>query len=94
MFEIVKLTHICQYWRSTLISYPHLWSSIFVGNDHKDFVYTCLERSRELPLVVRLDLENSGHDDYLNCTCPYGVQINERSPRHSHTPQLTISLRD
>ena len=27
-FEIVKMTHICQYWRSTLISYPHLWSWI------------------------------------------------------------------
>ena len=49
MFEIVKMTHICKYLRSTLISYPHLWSLIFVKNDHKDFVVACLERSRGTP---------------------------------------------
>ena len=43
VFEIVKMTHIWQYWRSTLISCLHLWSSIFVKNDHKDFVAACLE---------------------------------------------------
>ena len=61
MFEIVKMTHVCQYWRSTLISCPHLWSSVFVKSDHKDFVTACLERSREVPLAVHLDLE---HGDY------------------------------
>ena len=74
MFDVVRMTHVCQYWRSTLISYPRLWSSIFVRNDHKDFVVTCLERSRELPLAVRLDLGHGGHGgDYLDCTSPSGV---------------------
>jgi hypothetical protein len=69
MFEIVKMTHICQYWRSTLISCPHLWSSIFVKNDRKDFVAACLERSRELPLTVCLDLKHGDYHDYPGCTC-------------------------
>ena len=64
MFEIVKMTHVCQYWRSTLISYPRLWSSIFVKNDHRDFVAACLERNREAPLTVNLDLV---HGDYEHC---------------------------
>jgi len=90
MFEIVKMTHVCQYWRSTLISYPHLWSSIFVKNDHKDFVAACLERSRELPLTVRLDLKHGDYHDYPECTCirnewSSGMQINESNPCRYHT---------
>jgi hypothetical protein len=82
MFEIVKLTHTCQYWRSTLISCPRVWSSIFVKTDHKDFVAACLERSRELPLTVYLDLK---HSDYDDCTCirnewSSGMQVDEKNP--------------
>jgi len=90
MFEIVKMTHVCQYWRSTLISYPHLWSSIFVKNDHKDFVAACLERSREAPLAVRLDLKYGGYGDYPDCTCIRDewsprMRVNENNPCRYHT---------
>jgi len=90
MFEIVKMTHICHYWRSTLISYPHLWSSIFVKNDHKDFIAACLERSRDVPLAVRLDLEYGGYGDYPDCTCirdewSSGRLVNEDNPCRYHT---------
>ena len=90
MFEIVKMTHVCQYWRSTLISYPHLWSSNFVKNDHKDFVAACLERSREVPLAVCLDLKHSDYDHYPDCTCirkdwSSGTWVNERHPCRYHT---------
>ena len=90
MFEIVKLTHVCQYWRSTLISYPHLWSAIFVKNDHKDFVAACLERSREVPLTVRLDLKYGDYHDYPDCTCirnewTPGMRINDDNPCRYHT---------
>jgi len=78
VFEIVKMTHICQYWRTTLISYPHLWSSIFVKNDHKDFVAACLERSQEAPLTVRLDLKNPGYYDYHDCICDRNERSAER----------------
>jgi len=95
VFEIVKMTHVCQYWRSTLISYPHLWSSVFVKNDHKDFVAACLERSRELPLAVRLDLKHGDYDHYPDCTCirrdwSSGAWINERHPCRYHTAILPL----
>ena len=90
MFEIVKLTHICQYWRSTLVSCPHLWSTIFVKNDHRDFVAACLERSRELPLTVYLDLKYGDSSQFPDCTClwnnwSHGMQINEANPCRYHT---------
>jgi hypothetical protein len=98
MFEIVKMTHICQYWRSTLISSPRLWSSIFVKNDHKDFVAACLERSRGAPLTVYLDLKHGDYHDYPDCTCirnewSPGMQIDEDNPCRYHTtiqPLLTV----
>ena len=89
-FEVVKMTQICQYWRSTLISYPYLWSSIFVKNDHKDFVAACLERSRELPLTVSLDLKHGDYDTYPDCTCirnewSPGMRVDENNPCRYHT---------
>ena len=90
MFEIVNMTHVCRYWRSTLISYPHLWSSIFVKNDHKDFVAACLTRSQEVPLTVYLDLKHGDYQDFPGCTCirnewSSGMKINENNPCRYHT---------
>jgi len=95
MFEIVKMTHVCQYWRSTLITYPRLWSSVFVRNDHKGFVAACLERSREVPLAVRLDLKHGCSDGYLDCTCvgdewPSGVRSTDRNACRYHTTILPL----
>ena len=67
VFEIVKMTHVCRYWRSTLISRPHLWSSIFVKIDHTDFVAACLERSRGAPLTVCFDLKYGRCYHYPGC---------------------------
>ena len=90
MCKLVQMTHVCQYWRSTLVSCPHLWSSIFVKTDHKDFVAACLARSQGLPLTVRLDLK---YGDYLNfpkCTRTRyerssGIRINKDNPSRYHT---------
>ena len=90
IFDLVKMTHICQYWRSTLISCPRLWSSIFVKNDHKDFVTACLERSQELPLAVHLDLKYGDYHEFDDCTCirnewSPGMYIDEDNPCRYHT---------
>lgn len=90
IFELVKMTHICQYWRSTLISCPRLWSSIFVKHDHKDFVTACLERSQELPLSVHLDLKYGDYHEFDDCTCirnewSPGMYIDEDNPCRYHT---------
>ena len=90
MFEIVKMTHICQYWRSALISYPHLWFTVFVQKLHKDFVVACLERSRGVPLAVGLDLTNGDPHRYPNGMCEMvgassGLRIDENNPGHYRT---------
>lgn len=38
-------------------------------NDHREFVAACLERSREVPLAVWLDLKYSNDRSYPDCTC-------------------------
>ena len=97
MFEIVKLTHVCEYWRSTLISCPHLWSSIFVKNDHRDFVVACLERSREAPLTVHLDLVYGEYNDSSDCTCfrtgwTPGMRINRGDLCRDHVHTIVDPL--
>ena len=82
------MTHVCQYWRTTLISYPRLWSSVFVENDHEDFVVACLERSQGAPLAVRLDLKRGDYHNYPDCTCikrSTGQWINVNQPCRYHT---------
>ena len=48
-----------------------------------------MERSRELPLTVRLDLKCSGYDPYLDCTCvqerSFEMRENKRKPCRYHT---------
>ena len=73
-----------------MVSCPHIWTSVFVKNDHKDFVAACLERSRNLPLTVSLDLKYGDYHDYPDCTCIQnewspGMQINEDNPCRYHT---------
>ena len=96
MFELVKMTHVCQYWRTTLISFPHLWSSIFVKNDRKEFVAACLERSREVPLTVSLRLKYGTYRNYREspkCTCfqlSSTIRVSEKNPCSYHTTILPL----
>ena len=72
ILELVKMTHICQYLRTTLISSPHLWSSVFVKNGHEEFAAACLERSRQVPLDVHLDMtygNDCGYCGTHRCIC-------------------------
>ena len=55
-----------------MISFPHLWSSVFVKNGHKEFVAACLERSRQVPLDVHLDMTYGNDCSYCGthrCIC-------------------------
>ncbi|KAF9781575.1 hypothetical protein BJ322DRAFT_1077010 [Thelephora terrestris] len=100
MFELVKMTHVCQYWRSALISFPHLWSSIFVKNDRKEFVAACLERSQRVPLTVSLHLKYGTYRNYREspkCTCfqwSSWTRISEENPCSYHTTILPLLHKD
>ena len=58
--DLVAATHVCQCWRSTLISNPSLWTCfLFSGpNIDVDRTLTYLERSRSAPIDVRVDLKS------------------------------------
>ena len=95
MFDLVKMTHVCRCWRTTLIPFPHLWSSVFVKNDRKEFVTACLERSQRVPLAVRLDMEyghNRNSRESHGCKCSLWTSSTgiNRDPCDYHTAILPL----
>ena len=68
-------------------------------NDHQDFIAACLERSREVPLAVHMDLKYGDCDDYPDCTCTRdgyngGMLINEDNPCRYHTTFFPLANAD
>lgn len=43
-------THLCQYWRSTLLSFPRLWTHIGFGDEKRALAF--VERSKSLPASI------------------------------------------
>ena len=69
MYALVELTHVCRFWRTTLISNPQAWATIFATrSDCRSFVKTCLERSGSASLEVTVDVCNAWKP-YVLCTC-------------------------
>ena len=59
---LLTITHICQRWREVALGTPNFWTSIDLRNIAKTNVF--LERSRELPLLLRL---SSVRDTVASC---------------------------
>ena len=50
--DLISATHVCERWRSTLISTPLLWTEVVFGDPDRAFTY--LERSKGAPLHVSI----------------------------------------
>lgn len=62
--EVVDITHVCQCWREAALGCASLWATVpFINHT---FTKVALERSRSLPLSVRLG-EGAGVEDFGSC---------------------------
>ena len=52
--SIVPLTHVCRYWRESIISTPENWASISGSN--QDMVAVSLERAKAAPLKISFNM--------------------------------------
>ena len=50
---VIPLTHVCRYWRQSIISAPELWTSI--SNSRSEFMALSLERAKAARLYVSID---------------------------------------
>jgi hypothetical protein len=56
-YHATKLAQVCSQWRSDVISTPLLWSTIHVSQKTQpEFIALCLERSKEVPLEIILEI--------------------------------------
>ena len=53
--DLVAATHVCRYWRSSLVSSPALWSCLHSHYD-RDRMRTYLKRSKSLPVDIEIEL--------------------------------------
>ena len=62
---IIPLTHVCQYWRHSIVSAPENWARI--SNGHTELAQLSLERTKAAPLDVHLmfDLKKETFDFLL-----------------------------
>ena len=55
VFDVIAQTHVCRRWRDTLLSYPLIWSYIYVKhNSPESLIAAELERSQGVPLTVNI----------------------------------------
>jgi len=88
MYTLLRLTHVCRFWRSSLIHYPPVWTTIFATyKDRRSFVEMCLERSQPLLLRVLTDTSEEW-PGRTGCNCVMAeskrLNPNEKSPCERH----------
>ena len=71
---IVTLTHVCRYWRKSIVSNPRSWTSITTG--WKRLGPLCLERAGAVPLAVDITVSDiGGGEDFLESLIPQTSKI-------------------
>ena len=65
--SIIPLTHVCRYWRESIVSAAGLWT--LVSSESTDLTALCLGRSKAAPLEVYLDLRTRDRE-FFNLLLP------------------------
>ena len=60
--DLIRATHVCRYWRTTLVASPSLWSVVKSGNEAQ--MRACLHRSQSYPLS--LEIKHPGQEDVIS----------------------------
>ena len=91
--QVVLLTHVCRYWRTALMSYPRMWSTVYMKPGDPSVISEWLARSQKTPLTIIAEFK----DSYYRPPCRYqneatatldGNDRVEVCPRH----QAVLSL--
>ena len=71
---IVTLTHVCRYWRKSIVSNPRSWTSITTG--WKRLAPLCLERAGAVPLAVDIMVSDiKSGEDFFESLIPQTSRI-------------------
>jgi len=65
--QVISLTHVCQYWRTLLLSYPRMWSTLCMKPGNPSLISEWLARSQKVPLTVVAEFS----DAYEHPPCRY-----------------------
>jgi hypothetical protein len=65
--QVVSLTHVCRYWRTLLLAYPSIWSTVYLKPGNPNVLSVWLGRSQKVPLTVIAEFT----DAYEHPPCSY-----------------------
>ena len=65
--QVIPLTHVCRYWRTLLLSYPRMWSTLCMKPGNPSVISEWLVRSQNVPLTVIVEFI----DTYEHPSCLY-----------------------
>ena len=66
---IIPLTHVCQYWRESIVSTPENWTTI--SGFRRNLAVASLERAKAAPLKIHLDLGRIQDHQFLDLLVPH-----------------------
>ena len=65
--QLIPPTHVCRYWRTALLSYPSIWSTLCLTPGNPSVISEWLARSKKVPLTIIAEFT----DVYDHSPCPY-----------------------
>ena len=65
--QIIPLTHVCRYWRAVILSYPMIWSTLYMKPGNPNLISDWLARSQKVPLTIIAEFG----DSYEHPPCRY-----------------------